>query len=201
MTNLAIPIKSTILFYILFCFSCKEVSYTPKPRMFPKISFPEYSLTEFSTSYCPFSFQFPDYWIYQKDSSFFGEKPEHECWFNLDIGAFNGSIHCSYSAIQSKSDLTRRLKDAFKMAREHQVKANYIDEIPISKKNTVFGMLYNIEGPAASPFQFYLTDSSRHFLRGSLYFNSKVRPDSIMPIAEFVKNDILKMLYSFEWKN
>ncbi len=190
-----------VLISFVLAISCKETSYNPKPRQFPRILFPEYTYIDFKSEYCPLYFKYPDYWTYQKDSSFFGDKPTHECWFNLELKSLNGIIHCSYSAIENKQDLEKRLKDAFRLAREHQIKANYIDEIPISKNKQVFGMLYNIEGPAASPFQFYLTDSVKHFLRGSLYFNSKVRPDSIMPISEFVKKDILSMLYSFEWKN
>ena len=185
--------------FLLLFVSCAEISQQPKPRMFPKIIFPEYQYIGFKTSYCPFLFTYPDYWIYQKDTSFFGEKTLHECWFNFEIKSFNGTIHCTYSPIIEKEDLTKYLKDAFKMAREHQIKANYIDEIPISKSSGVSGMLYNIEGPAASPFQFYLTDSFQHFIRGSLYFNAKTRPDSLMPISEFVKRDLMVMLNSFEW--
>jgi gliding motility-associated lipoprotein GldD len=168
--------------------------------MYPKINFPEYSFKEFREPYCPFTFKFPDYWIFVKDTSFFGEKPLNECWFNFEMKDFNGTVHCSYFDIHSKPELDKYLKDAFKLAREHQIKANYIDEIPIIKPNKVSGMLYNIEGPSASPFQFYLTDSINHFFRGSLYFNAQAKPDSIGPISEFVKKDLVILLNSFEWK-
>lgn len=194
-TLISIIICTTLLF-----FACNNIEYSPKPRMYPKIIFPEYKFVNFSQSYCPIDFQMPDYWQFVKDTSYFGEKPEHECWFNLEMKALNGTIHCSYSEIDNKEELNKFLKDAFKMAREHQIKANYIDEIPIRKPNGVSGMLYNIEGPTASPFQFYLTDSVTHFFRGSLYFKATPRPDSLMPISEFVKRDLILMLNSFEWK-
>ncbi len=188
------------LFACLLTLSCNTPEHNPKPRMYPKINFPEYKYQNFSTTYCPFTFQFPDYWEIIKDTSFFGEKPVHECWFNMEMKTLYGTIHCSYYNITTKKELRKYLKDAYKMAREHQIKANYIDEIPIVKPNHISGMLYNIEGPTASPFQFYLTDSLHHFFRGSLYFNAQTRPDSLKPITEFVKSDIMVMLNSFEWK-
>ena len=193
--------------YFIFCFistlfteSCNNIEYNPKPRMYPKVIYPQYKYKDFSQTYCPFGFQFPDYWDFVKDTSFLGGKPLHECWFNLDMKIFNGTIHCSYFDIVTKEELNKYLKDADKMAREHQIKANYIDEITIQKPRNVSGMLYNIEGPSASPFQFYLTDSLIHFFRGSLYFNTTPRPDSLLPITEFVKHDLMAMLNSFEWK-
>lgn len=168
--------------------------------MYPRIIYPDYKMIPFKQSYCPFTFEHPDYWLFIKDTSFFGEKPLNECWFNFEMPVFKGTIHCSYYDVSTKEELTKYLKDAFKLAKEHQIKANYIDEIPIVKPNHVAGMLFNIEGPSASPFQFYLTDSLKHFFRGSLYFNSQPRPDSIMPVNEFVKKDLMGMLNSFEWK-
>lgn len=190
-----------MVFMILFfsISSCNNIQHNPKPRMYPKIMYPEYKFINFNKLYCPFTFQFPDYWEFIKDTSFFGKKPLHECWFNLEMKTFNGTLHCSYYEIHNNQELKKYLVDAFKMAREHQIKANYIDELPIRKPNGVYGMLYNIEGPSASPFQFYLTDSLNHFFRGSLYFNSQVKPDSLMPVTEFVKRDLIEMLNSFEW--
>ncbi|MBK6544865.1 MAG: hypothetical protein IPO78_00100 [Saprospiraceae bacterium] len=193
-------------FYLVFISllqisACKEIIQTPKPRMYPKITYPEYTKVTFDNTYCPFKFDFVSYAKIIKDTSFFGEKPQNECWFNLDLECFNGTIHCSYYEINQPEKLTKYIKDAYKLAREHQIKANYIDEIPISKPNGVTGMLYNLEGPAASPFQFYLTDSIKHFFRASLYFNAQTKPDSIQPIVEFVKKDVMHIINSFQWKN
>lgn len=201
MNNLRLFLSYIVLIFIIqFLESCTGNEYNPKPRMYPRIIYPDIKYRDFNTSFCPFTFQYPDYWSVEKDTSFFGEKPMHECWFNLQMECFHGTIHCSYYDIGKKEDLTKYLKDAYRMAREHQIKANYIDEIPIGKPGGVSGILYNIEGPSASPFQFYLTDSTTHFFRASLYFNTQTRPDSLMPITDFVKKDIMVMLNSFEWK-
>ena len=89
--------------------------------------------------------------------------------------------------------------DAFTLAGKHNIKADYIDEIKIQKPNHVSGFLFDIEGAAASPFQFYLTDSTKHFMRGSLYFNTESRPDSLQPVFEFMKKDIMHLINTFEW--
>ena len=85
------------------------------------------------------------------------------------------------------------------MADWHNKKANYIDEMRIERAGNVSGFAFVIDGPAASPFQFYLTDSTQHFLRGALYFNTQARPDSMAPIYQFVEADILKMIETFRW--
>lgn len=180
--------------------SCSEPNYLPKPRMYPRINFPEYNLVPFNETYCPFKFNYASYSAIVKDTLFFGEKPENECWFNLELNCFNGTLHCSYYPINNSKKLQKYINDAFRLAREHQIKANYIDEIPIHKQTDVNGMLYNLEGPAASPFQFYLTDSVHHFFRAALYFNTPARPDSLLPIVEFVKKDVMTIINSFEWK-
>ena len=82
----------------------------------------------------------------------------------------------------------------------HNKKANYIEEQGIRLPNGASGFIFNIEGPAASPLQFFLTDSTRHFLRGALYFNTSVNPDSLAPVLDFVKKDIFHMIETFEWK-
>ena len=89
--------------------------------------------------------------------------------------------------------------DAFELADWHNKRANYIDEMIIQKGNSVSGFAFLIEGPAASPFQFYLTDSTEHFLRGSLYFNTEARPDSLAPVYEFIEEDLVHMIETFEW--
>jgi len=191
-----------LLFILLACTisSCKETILVPKPRMYPKITYPEYTLLKYEPEACPFKFKYASYAQAIKDSSFFGEKPMNDCWFNLQLDVFEGTLHCSYLPITKAADLTKYIKDSYRLAREHQIKANFIDEIPIHKTNQVNGILYNLEGPTASSFQFYLTDSTKHFLRASLYFNAQTRPDSLRPILEFVKKDVMTIINTFEWR-
>lgn len=190
-----------IVTILLCCISCgEETVYNPKPRSFPKVIYPERTYVPFTEDYCNFTFNYPDYAEIIKDQYFFDEKPEDECWFDLNLVPFNGSLHCSYIGLDSREHFDKMINDAFTMVGKHNIKTQYRDEFPIQKGN-VTGMIFSLEGEVASKMQFYLTDSVSHFFRASLYFNSRVNADSIAPIYDYVKEDVLTMIESFEWKN
>lgn len=192
---------------LLFCtfvlsfliIACEEPTYTPKPRGFPKVVLPVKGYQKFDEKYCQFTFEYPKYAKIEQDTLYFDEKAPSNCWFNIRVPELNAEIHCSYYPIDKKNTFEKLKDDAFQLAGKHNVKADYIDELPIRKPNNVSGFVFNIEGPAACPFQFYLTDSTRHFMRGALYFDAKSRPDSLKPIIDFVKTDMMQMINTFEW--
>ena len=195
--------KPFVFFSIVALFlsvSCQsDYTLTPKPRGFPKVVFPKGSFQKFAEDYCSFSFDFPSYTQIQKDTLFFDKEPASSCWFDVYYPTFDCRIHCSYYPVNASKPLEELKKDAFELVDWHMKKANYIDEIPVKKPDGTTGFIFDIGGPAASPFQFYLTDSTQHFLRGAIYFNTQAKPDSLAPVYEFVKADALKMIESLEW--
>lgn len=196
-----LAVKLVAFFYVLICISCNgEQVENPKPRAFPKVVFPERNIEKFSSEECPFTFQYMDYAVIEKKETFFDEKPLSPCWFDLSLPDFNGRIHVSYIEIDSPKHFDKLVADAFKLSGKHNVKANYIDEMKFKNENNASGVIFNLEGPVASPFQFYMTDSTDHFLRGSLYLNTQVRPDSLAPIYDFLKKDITLILNTLEWE-
>ncbi len=179
--------------------ACSEDASTPKPRAYPKVIYPQHAYQKFDKHYCSFSFEYPTYATIEQDTSYFDEKPKSPCWFNLNIPSLNATVYFSYYDIKGANSYDKLKQDAFTLASKHNIKADFIDELPINKSKNVKGFAFNIEGAAASPFQFYVTDSTHRFLRGALYFNSKSRPDSIAPVVNFVKTDIMQMINTFEW--
>lgn len=181
--------------------SCSdEPPMTPKPRAYPKVEYPEKAFQDFDKDYCTFSFEYPQYAQIVQDTSFFEQRPVHPCWFDVYFPDFDGRLHCSYYPVGAPKSFETLKADAFELADWHQKKANYVDELKISlPEHGVSGFLFSIEGPAASPLQFYLTDSTQHFLRAALYFNTKTRPDSLAPIHDFVRADVMKMIETFQW--
>ena len=191
---------SFIAVLIIFLHACHEDPWlVPKPRLFPKVEYPEKEYQTFKETYCEFSFEYPKYAYIEQEKSFFNEKPIHPCWFDIVIPAFNGRIHCSYFEIHNQEEFDKLVKDAFNLTGKHNIKANFRDEMLIEKNNQVSGIIFDVDGPVASPTQFYLTDSTRHFFRGALYFHNKVQPDSMAPIYEFIKKDIAKLIETFSW--
>lgn len=181
--------------------ACDDPVYNPKPRGFPKVVYPEKAYQPFMEDYCDFTFEYPKYAVVEQDESFFNEKPLHPCWFDLYIPDFDSRIYCSYVPIDKNTTFEKLKTDAFKMTDWHNKKATYIDEFPIKKDNGVRGILFKVDGPAASPIQFFLTDSlaEKHFLRGALYFNTQSRTDSLAPVVNFVEKDIERLLETFSW--
>lgn len=188
-------ILTLLLFILTGCNSCEE-HYSPKPRGYFRIILPEKSYKEYSED-CPYAFKYPGYAIVLKD----GSRDARPCWMNVDLPQFNGRIHLSYHQVTSPRILNELIEDSRTFAFKHTVKATAIDEALIAyPEKKVYGIYYTIEGNTASSVQFFLTDSTRNYLRGALYFNEVPRIDSIQPVLDFVKKDIDVMIKSFRWK-
>ncbi|MEZ5057298.1 MAG: hypothetical protein R2879_09715 [Saprospiraceae bacterium] len=190
-----------VLSISLLATACEDPVLSPKPRGFPKVVFPERSYEEFDKDYCQFTFKIPTYVEIEQDTTFFEEKPADPCWFNLYYPQYDARIHCSYTPVSKEEPIEKLQGDAFNLAGKHNIKANYIDELPIQRPDGTTGVVFNLEGPVASPFQFYLTDGEKHFLRGALYFNTQARPDSLAPVTNFIKTDAMEMINSLKWNN
>ena len=194
--------KNTILLCIVLAVftACSSDPDLPKPRGYPRVVYPTKAYQPFRDAYCGFTFEYPKYAKILKDSLFFEEKTANQCWFNLYYPDFDATVHCSYYPITSRKLFDKFTNDAYTLAGKHNVKADYINEINIKNPNNVVGIVFDLSGPAASPFQFYLTDSTQNFLRGALYFNTQVRPDSLAPVLDFLKTDIMRMVETFQWQ-
>jgi len=174
-------------------YSCKEV-YTPKPRTYVRIDFPgkEYLLYDAEE---PYRFEYPAYARVAPDPS--GKNNPH--WLNIEFPALNGSIYLSYMKIQNNLD--GLIEDSRGFVYKHAIKAEQIPESRIAfNERRVYGILYDIKGNAASAVQFFVTDSTHHFLRGALYFNTQPDIDSLSPVIDFVRDDIVHFINTVEWK-
>lgn len=174
----------------------------PKPRSYPRVIYPVQAYERFAADYCPFSFDKPVSATIIKEATYFEDTPPDECWFDIRLAkSLNGSIHFSYYPISQYADFEAYRDQAFKLTGKHIERASNIEEIVIDRpEDKVYGIAFDVGGPAASPFQFYLTDSTNHFLRGALYFDAKVNPDSIAPVVAYAKEDIFRLVESFSWK-
>ena len=66
-------------------------------------------------------------------------------------------------------------------------------------KNGNVASVSELSGEVPSPFQFHITDSVTHFLRGALYFNMSTKNDSLGPAIAFIKSDLVHLLNTLEW--
>lgn len=189
----AIPGFAGLLLTLLLV-SCGDTP-SPKPEGYFRIDLPEkkYRLLD---SVFPYRFQYPVYAIISKDPN----APDEANWINVDFPRFKGRLHLSYKPV--KDNLSVFTEDAHALVIKHIPKASAIEEVRIENKGRrVFGLIYDIRGSgAASPYQFYVTDSTGHFLRGALYFSVLPNNDSLAPVIDFIKADVLHLLESLEWK-
>jgi gliding motility-associated lipoprotein GldD len=180
---------------MMFLFSCKQ-TYPPKPKSYPRVEYPQKKYREFRGD-CPFTFEYPDYASIEKDDS----KDAQPCWFNILYQPFNARLHLSYKPISDIKQLNQYTEDARDLVYKHTVKAEEIIENLIKNKNPgVYGMYYDLQGNTASAIQFYLTDSTHHYLRGALYFKVHINRDSLDPMVNFLREDINRMINTFRWK-
>ena len=178
----------------MFIGACNE-TYTPKPRGYYRINLPKKNYHLFDSLF-PYKFEYPDYCKIEIDTL-----PQAQpYWINLHFGAMKGTLHISYKKL--KENFGQCTEDARTLVYKHTVKADDIQEKRIEYPDKqVFGIGYEISGNAASSYQFFLSDSSKNFLRGALYFNSTPNIDSIEPVLKFVKEDIDHFIKTFEWKD
>lgn len=173
--------------------------YVPKPKAYHQIILPKKEYRKGVINPCPFNFEYPKYAKILKDSLYFNEKQINPCWLDVKFKNLNGTIHLSYEAINSEKDFIKFINDAHKLTYKHTIKAESIEERKVTTKNNVGGLIYDVEGNAASNIQFYLTDTNNHFIRGSLYFNNLPNADSIAPVVKFVKEDMIHLIQTFKW--
>lgn len=187
---------------ILFVFAlavllagCGGNDYVPKPRGYYRIDFPKH---EYQTVDCkvPYSFEYPTYATFDLRNS---TNAEERYWGDVNFKSLNAKLYLSYKSVSH--NLEQYVSDAHNFVYKHTIKADAISETPFDNaENKVYGLLYEISGDAASNVQFYLTDSTRNFVRGALYFNAVPNKDSLAPVLDFLNEDIKHLIESFSWK-
>ena len=196
-----IPLFLPFLMGILLL-QCGDHTPVPKPRAYPKVVYPTKAYKPFDETYCNFTFEQPVYAAIEHDTTYFDEKAKDDCWFNITVKELNAKIFCSYYPIHNRKDFDELVSDAFELTNKHNVKASYIEEQQVSRPEAnVYGVVFNVEGPAASSYQFFLTDSTKNFVRGALYFNTEIRPDSLAPVIRFMRYDLDHLVGTLKWNN
>ncbi|MBK7430679.1 MAG: gliding motility lipoprotein GldD [Bacteroidetes bacterium] len=175
-------------------FSCEQ-EYNPKPRGYFRIEVPEKKYELFKANDCTFSFEIPVYAQVIKDTL----QSAEPCWYNVEWTKYKGTLYLSHKEVNN--NLAKFINDSQTLSMKHIAKASGMQEEEInvpSKK--VYGFYTYVKGNAASAVQFYLTDSSKHFIRGALYFYAIPNPDSIAPVLSFVEEDVKHLVSTFSWK-
>ncbi len=187
-------IRFSVFILVLLLIACDQ-SYTPKPKGYFRIDLPDKKYTLYD-SLENYRFEYPDYALVLHENRTGTEKD----WVDIIFPDYKGSLHISYKQVDQ--NLSKYVEDTRNMLLQHIPKASGItDSLIIDRDGRKYGLVHHIRGKgAASPIQFYLTDSTRHFIRGALYFNIRPNNDSLAPVIEFLKADIHHFIHTLEWK-
>ena len=171
--------------------ACTPVS-TPKPYGYFRISVPD-------TVYMPFAANYPYTFALSQNAEVHPQNDE-SYWINLYYPSLDATIHCSYKPI--RNNLRQLTADALDFVYRNASFASAIPESEYSHPEAkVYGVLFDLEGNTASSCQFFLTDSAHHFFRASVYCNCPPNADSLAPVYDYLRTDVIKMIETFTWQN
>jgi gliding motility-associated lipoprotein GldD len=206
-----------LLFTFYFLLSCNS-TYVSKKRGYFKIDFPARQYVKFDRPGFPYTFEYPAYAQIIQDSTYFDETPENPYWINIFFPQFNGEIFLSYKVIGGKTIYKvktasggykdslgtnvydKLVNDAFNLTNKNNVVSSSIRESLIETPNGISGIFFKVGGNAATAKQFFLTDTTKNFIRGALYFDVTPNVDSLRIVQDFLQTDMEHMINTFKWK-
>lgn len=176
--------------------SCTK-EYIPKPLGYNRLLLPVPAYQPLPDS-LPYTFEYSKHATLLPDSSGIREK----YWIEIYYPALKANVHVTYKDIKNNQKLLKEfLDDAYKLTSKHQIKAYAINEVITRTPSGKAAVIAELEGEVPSQFQFTMTDSSRNFIRGALYFNTQVANDSLAPAIDYMKKDIMHIINTLQWRN
>ena len=177
-----------LAFLFLVCFAC-ETNWLPKPPGYNRIDLPRHEYSRLEEGY-PYQFDFSTQCQVEADSFNLSEKE----WVNLNYKKLGAKVHLTYKKIDQNTDFQVLSNDAFNLTAKHQIKAYGIEEVVLLTPNGYSAVVAELTGEVPTQFQFFVTDSTSHFLRGALYFNTALKNDSLAPVIEYIKIDLAHLI-------
>jgi len=180
---------------IIFLTACSE-NYLPKPKGYNRIDLPPHEFKVLAEDH-PYVFEYSTHSVIQKDISLIAEPH----WIDVYYPAFDAFIQLTYKPIYGKmKNFDEHIDDSHKLAGKHNIKAYSIDEGLIKTPKGYVATIFELTGEVPSQFQFYITDSTNHFLRGAIYFKTSTKNDSLAPVIEYLKYDAIHLMNTLDWK-
>lgn len=194
-----IRINLLLVFCIFSLFSCSENSeqhYIPKPKGFNRIVLPKHQYVTIADIY-PYRFEVSKIAKVLPDTF----KTAGKDWIFINYPSLQANIQITYKPLNGNHKFLKQfIDDSYKLAAKHQIRASSIQESKVLSNTGKTALIFKIEGDVPSPYQFYTTDSTSHFLRGAIYFTTAVKNDSLAPVIDYIQQDMIQLLNTLEWK-
>ncbi len=186
------PILISLVTVLIFT-ACGPPS-VPKPAGYFRIDLPEKQYVHYDAP-CSYSLEYPEYGKINLHPAVATDT----CWMDIEFSSFRAKIHLTYFTLHG--DLATLTESSRELAYKHTIRADAIEEKLWSDDSSrVYGILYDLKGNTASAVQFYATDSTKHYLRGSLYFMAQPNEDSLLPVITFLRDDIIHLMETLTWR-
>lgn len=117
-------------------------------------------------------------------------------FFDIYYPETTAHLYCTFRHITEKQ-VPQLMDEASRLAYNHLVSSSFVDEVPVSNSYGAEGILYDLGGKAATPFQLMLTDGFSYFFNASLYFDNGSHGEDVPELVEGMRVDIEKLIYSF----
>lgn len=177
--------------------ACNSSNYVPKPEGYNRIDLPEHRYNSLPDT-LPYDFEYSSHSTIRPDTSVNADR----YWLNIHYPEFVADVQLTYKPVnQSEQRLETLLEDSYQLTANHQIRASSIDESVLGTPSGKKALIAELSGEVPSQFQFYITDSVNHFLRGALYFRTATQNDSLAPVIEFIKIDMVHLLNTLEWRD
>ena len=170
--------------------------FSPKPKGYNRIDLPAPKYQPLTEAH-PYFFEYSAYSKILPDSS----PTALPHWINVYYPRFQANVQLTYRTInRDPKVLNSLLEDARTLTIKHQIKAEAIEEAVLKTPKGLTATVAELSGEVPSQFQFYVTDSTRHFFRGALYFRTATANDSLAPVIDYIKKDIIHLLNTLEFR-
>ena len=170
--------------------------FVPKPKGYNRIDLPVAQYQQMTENH-PFNFEYSTQAILKPDTVRWAEPH----WMYVYYPVYKAMIQLTYKDLGGdKNKLSKLIDDAHKLAAKHNQKAYSIQDLVLKTPSGKTAMLMELDGEVPTYLQFYTTDSTKHYLRGALYFDTSLKSDSLAPVIDYLKKDVIKLLNTLEWK-
>lgn len=196
--------RNSVLVFLLCAFSAltfscsktNENDYVPRPKGYNKLILPKVQYQSLKGDY-PYSFDISAYAKVLPDTVSWAEPH----WIYIYYPSWKAFIQITYKDLTKPSNkLTYLIDDAYKLAFKHQGKASHIQDYVLTTKSGKKAGVFELEGEVATSLQFYISDSTKHYLRGAVYVRTATENDSLAPIIQFLKKDAIHLIETLRWK-
>ena len=193
-------LRPLLLFLVISAaiFSCqkKEDRYVPKPKGYNRVDLPDHAYQKLTQNH-PYTFEVSKYAQVVPDTFPMAGKD----WIFINYPQFKANIQITYKEVNNNPAYLRDfINDSYKLASKHQIRASAIQEQRVLSKTGKTAILFKIDGDVPSPYQFYTTDSTKHFMRGAIYFPTATKNDSLAPVIDYLQKDMLQLLNTLNWR-